>query len=195
MSRHANEKLPGLPLFLCEQTNEVLRGIGRVCMSNLAKRYRSGVRYKSRQSASHMFRLIVCAIALIFCDFAAASCGGGISGKSDLGLIAIGQGDCDYVEDMIELYSKNSGQLQKFKFKADCQWMRSLKVGLYSPSRGFSCRMHGRSPLAGTRYLLKIERRKPNACGRHPRLSYYCVQGCTKNVPGKFDLEPIECDG
>jgi hypothetical protein len=48
MSHHAKDRQLGLSLFLCEQANEVPRGIGRVYMGNLAKIYRSGARYKSR---------------------------------------------------------------------------------------------------------------------------------------------------
>ena len=48
MSHHADERLPGLSLFLCEQANEVPLGRGRVFIGDLAKIYRSGARYKSR---------------------------------------------------------------------------------------------------------------------------------------------------
>jgi hypothetical protein len=48
MSHHAYDELPGLSLSLCEQDNEVLLGTGSVFMDELAKIYRSGVRYKLR---------------------------------------------------------------------------------------------------------------------------------------------------
>jgi hypothetical protein len=49
MSHHADDELPGFSLFACGQANEVLLGIGRVFMGDLAKIYRSGARYISRR--------------------------------------------------------------------------------------------------------------------------------------------------
>lgn len=45
MTHHTNERLPGLSLSLCEQTNEIHRGTGRIFMADLAKIYRNGVRH------------------------------------------------------------------------------------------------------------------------------------------------------
>ena len=48
MSTHADERLPGLSLFLCEQASQIPRGIERFFMGDIGKIYRSCVRYKSR---------------------------------------------------------------------------------------------------------------------------------------------------
>jgi uncharacterized protein YecT (DUF1311 family) len=54
MSHDADDRLPGLSLFLCEQANEVPRGLGHIFMGDLAKIYRSCVRYKSRWASISM---------------------------------------------------------------------------------------------------------------------------------------------
>lgn len=48
MFHHADKRLSGLLLFLCEQTSKVPQGVVRIFMENSAKISRSDVRYKSR---------------------------------------------------------------------------------------------------------------------------------------------------
>ncbi len=126
----------------------------------------------------------------------AGMCGGGLSGRSSSGEFyigqgdEIGQGDCDFKEEMI-VVSKKKTQTKQYKFKRECEYVID-KTG----SRiGFSCYANGRSPLAGARFRLRSSPKEKGYCGNSPRWYYRCVFGCSEAVPKTFDISPEECDG
>ncbi len=61
----------------------------------------------------------------------------------------------------------------------------------------FSCASSGKSPLAGTKYVVKVVNRGKlvkNVCGSlGPESHYVCVSGCNEGIPRFMDQDPWEC--
>lgn len=123
-----------------------------------------------------------------------ASCGGGLAGATSMGSVYIGNGDCDYSEEMIVYTTQNGEAPMTVPFASECQWEQPAKVGPFRPSRGFFCRRSGTSPLAGTRYTLVVKRHETDECGTPPRLFYACVKGCNHSAPKSMNFISVECD-
>jgi hypothetical protein len=61
----------------------------------------------------------------------------------------------------------------------------------------FSCGSSGKSPLAGTKYVVKVVNRRKlvkSICGDlAPESHYVCVSGCNAHIPRFMDQDPWEC--
>lgn len=134
-----------------------------------------------------MTLLLLIAIPLI----TSAGCGGGLTGKAGDYEYYIGTGDCQYEQDMVMVSHQNDSMGTSHEFAPACTF--SFESGNFMAT-GFSCAPDSKSPLAGSKYLLKEDPARNGACEKPPYHYYQCVTGCSEKIPAHFDIIPVECD-
>ena len=145
----------------------------------------------------HTMLRLLCLVSLAVASTPSnANCGGGLSGTSSFGQIYIGSGDCEFQEEMIIVSSSEEpSRNRSYRFKKECEYTFA-KSG---STIGFRCREGGTSPLAGTRYRMRVSptETEPDLCEEGARpfpVTYYaCTQGCTVKAPARFYIE-TPCD-
>jgi hypothetical protein len=114
-----------------------------------------------------------------------AGCSPTMSGESSKRSITIS--DCDHPTMMILIsdFSETSdGGVPRdpVPFAAQCK----------KSAAGFSCRRHGKTPLAGSRYHYTHDT-NPSCQGRRSGTRLTCVAGCAAGIPRYFYIAPWEC--
>lgn len=134
-------------------------------------------------------------IALVFLIstplIASAGCGGGLAGKAGNYDYYIGSGDCQYEQDMVIVSNQNDSTSTSSEFAPSCSY--EYKIGGFQATE-FTCLSTSKSPLAGSKYLLKEDPKRNGACEKPPYYYYQCVAGCSEKIPAYFDIIPVECD-